>query len=69
MARDEKHDGSVTQLLYLYETLCEFSAGLAWRSLDSHHGELREKHQSGQERPGQPHDPSGGEKKLQCMIN
>jgi len=43
---------------YLNETLGEFSAGLARRGLDSHHRELGEKHQSGQERPGPPHGPT-----------
>lgn len=42
---------------YLNEALSEFSAGLAWCCLDSHHRELRKKYQSRQEQPGTPHYP------------
>lgn len=51
-----------TQLLqqtdsqYLNETLGQLPAGLTWGRLDDHHGELREKQQSWQWRPGPPHD-------------
>lgn len=45
-----------TETQYLNETLGQLPAGLTWGCLDYHHGELREKQQSWQWRPGPPHD-------------